>query len=206
MPKLRNRNTKRRYRPLGGTGGYGAANPRPGSLTYLGPIQTKEEKNESAVISVCVSYTFDWDSDGSGFTNFVVGSAPSGAPDWSAWQQVYDEFRTLGMSIQFIPANRYSKATVVCKPLLGVIDRNDNTALTSYGEAVQYGSVKNLSIEDPWTMTERLHGDTGEANFTKTLSPTPTSWFKFISMGLTASSNYGIAVVRYRVQFRGRAV
>ena len=184
----------------------GGSNPPANALNYSGPIQTMKEKNEASLIAVCITNSANLTSDGAGIIDLVIGDSPAGAPDWSSWSAIYDEYRVLGWEVSFIPANQYTKLSTVCQPLLGVIDRADGTALSAYTVAVQYGSVKDLSLENKWKLTTKLAGSTEEAQFSRTGAPSTKTWMKFFANGLTASTNYGLYIVRRRVQFRARAI
>jgi hypothetical protein len=187
-------------------GGSGIENPPPQALSYVGPIQSAAEKNETSCISVCITNSADFTSNGLGIIDLVVQDNPAGSPDWSSWSSIYDEYRVLGWEVSFIPNNQYSKVSTVCQPLLGVIDRADGAPLGAYTVAVQYGSVKNLSLENPWRIVTKLAGSTEEAQFSRTGAPSTKTYIKFYSTGLTTSSTYGLYVVRRRVQFRARAI
>jgi hypothetical protein len=145
-------------------------------------------------------------SSGAGAIDLVISNSPAGCPGWSNFVAIFDEYRVLGFEVQFVPYNQYSKSTQVTSSLVGVIDRDNAAALTSYNGAVQSSSYSILSLENPWTKTARLMGTTEEGQFFQTSSPTSNVWIKLYADSLSLSSTYGRYFVTFRVQFRGKGV
>jgi hypothetical protein len=143
-------------------------------------------------------------SDGSGNLFAVINDDPSGFQDWSSMAAIYDEYRTLGMRIEFSPKDQYSKTTTVCRPVYTVVDRDSGGPLSSLNQAVQFESCQLKSLEHSWVREVRMQGDPTEARFLTTASPAPTYWFKFAGTGLSLTTTYGTVLVTILVQFRGR--
>jgi len=154
-------------------------------------------------------------SDGAvGFINAVFSQYP-GSPGggfgavqgWSSAVNVFDEYRTLGFEIEYVPFDRYNRGTTVfTTAIVGVIDYDSSTALTSYGTADSYSSMRQLSLDTPWRIQAKMSG-IENATFTTTASSLATGWFiKLFSNGLTLSTAYGRIFYRVRVQFRGRGI
>jgi hypothetical protein len=182
-------------------------NPReiPAStLTYAGPVRSFSEIQEANLTSIVMSSTDTLVSDSGGIINLIVGNSPAGCPGWGSAALLYDEYRVLAFEVYFVPHNKYTKVTTVTTGLVGVIDRDNLTALGSYSVAVQKSSLKVLDLEGKWKMTERLMGSTEEAQFLNTAAPASNAWIKLYSDGLTVSTTYGRYFVTYRVQFRGK--
>lgn len=152
-------------------------------------------------------------SSAAGVINTVVSSSPNTFANWSAYSAIYDEFRVLGMQLEYFPANRYSKTTTVCIPGIGVVDRNDSTTLS--GPSILYESTRQLSLEDPWTDRSEYRGSSvpaliikmngaEEGQWLSTGSTAANLYIKLYFSGLTVSTQYGVYYVRALVQFRGQ--
>jgi hypothetical protein len=148
-----------------------------------------------------------------GIINTVVSSSPNTFANWSSYSAIYDEFRVLGMQLEYFPSNRYSKVTTICMPGIGVVDRSDSTTLSS--ASILYESTRQLSLEDPWTDRSEYRGSSvpalkihmdgaEEGQWLSTTSTAASLFIKLYFSGLTASSQYGVYYVRALVQFRGQ--
>lgn len=131
----------------------------------------------------------------------IFGNAPTGAPNWADTNTVWGEYRTLAMTVEFYPNNRYSKTTTTCVPLAVVVDRRAATALSSYDNATSRESCRLLSLEDPWRQVVKMEGSE-ESQFVAVSGPTSSNWIKLYATGLTVSTTYGKIFVKYLVQFR----
>jgi len=110
------------------------------------------------------------------------------------------EFRTLGFSVTFKPYNRYSKTLTTTTIPYITIDRRNGTALTSVDDAIRYSTARMMSLEDPWTITVKMH--LMMKRIFNQNTPTSVMWVKMFATGLTVSTAYGDLFIRYRVQFR----
>jgi len=140
-------------------------------------------------------------SDGAGTIFNVYGADPSGSPNWGDTNAVWGEYRVLAFKVRFRPSNRYSKTTTTCVPGFGVLDRRNATALATLDAAIVHESSKELSLEDPWEMGGKMSGSE-ESQFRVVSAPVALMWIKLAFTGLTISTNYGLIVVSYLVQFR----
>ena len=172
-------------------------------IKYDGPIVYPSEVEQADTHTQVLHYTEFLSSDGAGTIAKVYSTNPSSASEWSILSGAYDEYRVLGLAVKFYPNNRYSKTTTICRPLVTLVDRADSTAMSSYGGAVSFSSSKILSLEDPWTREIKM-ASTEEAQFLKTTTPAPTMYIKLYADSLTASTSYGMVILYYRIQFRGK--
>ncbi len=151
-----------------------------------------------------MSYTYVLASTAGGVINDVLSNDPSTFGDWSGLSAAFDEFRVLSMTVQYYPWNRYSKSTTVTKPVFGVYDRSDGTALTTVGNAVNFEDWYWAPLDDPWTHTFNCMAGIEDAGFTAVASVAARGWFKLYQSGLTVSQDYGDLVATIRIQWRQR--
>jgi hypothetical protein len=154
-------------------------------------------------------------STAGGTINNVFTSGSATWNNFASYAALYDEFRTLGMELEYFPSNRYTKVTTTCVPVLGVVDRADTTALTSFTNALTYASCRPLSLEDPWTSRREYRGSSVPSLTIKMRGVEEAQWLpvastfnamaiKLWSTGLTAATSYGLFLVRGMIQFRGQ--
>jgi hypothetical protein len=197
----------------------GGVEPGAASLKYSGPIWDRGALGNRDMVTANLVYQTTQSSNGAGIMTGVFDQTMTGMIGWSYWAGLYDEFRVLGMQLEFFPVNRYSKLTAVCTPGVGVIDRDSNGPLISLANGFGYASCRILSLEDPWAdrhfykgnceppITFRMDG-VNDATWTTTAAPSGTNKpaIKFYFSGLTASTPYGLFVQRALVQFRGKVL
>lgn len=175
------------------------------SIVYSGPIKLRKEKNLALTEVLPMNFTGIISSTVGGIIDSSYSSDPStyALSDWTNFQGLYVEYRTLGLRVEFFPNNRYNKATVVCTPAIALVDREAGT-LGSYQVAMSHESAKKVSWEDPWSIEARMNGP-NEANWIDTSSsPTYMYYVKFYSDGLSVSTAYGRFFVYLLIEFRGR--
>lgn len=177
--------------------------PSPSASIYNGPILRRMDTTENDLHTILVPYTEFISSDGTGKIKLSYSDAPSSFPDWSSLAGIFDEYRPLGLRLEYFPDNRYSKTTTICRPLITVVDRDDASTLTSYALAVSYGSAKKRSLEDPFAVEIKMNG-IEDADFMTTASPVARNYIKLYADGLSASIEYGMIVLYALLQFRGR--
>jgi len=208
MKRLERREKKKEAKLTKGKRGKLSLNEGPPSdeLTYSGPVVvTPSEGLNQRTLVVTLSLNQVLNSSGAGVINTVIGNAPSSAVNWSDYLGAYDEYRTLAFSAQFTPTNWYAKSgsSPNTRMLLKVTDNDSGGALASYGAMCGYESVKAYSLEQTWTTTAKMSGVTQGA-FTTTAVPAASQWIKFYADTLANSQEYGIFLLRWTVQFRGR--
>jgi len=174
------------------------------ALVYNGPIISAIDRAQEDLHTMLVARTIDVTTSGAGGFLSVISDDPSATSDWSSLSGSFEEYRTLGMHIKFYPQNRYSKVSVVTRPVGMIVDRNASAALASYDVVATHASAQICSMDDPFTYEARMQGS-DEAEWNRTASPISHYWIKFYSDGNSFSTTYGIMFIYYRVQFRGRA-
>lgn len=183
-------------------------------LSYHGPMSLPGSMMQNAPIVASLFYTSTISSDAVGLISTIYNNDPSVYADFSNYASLYDEYRYLGIELEFFPNNRYSKTTTTCLPGVGVVDRDDTTALASVALGFQYESNMVLSLEDPWTDRRHYRGalpslkmkmnGAKEATWITTATPVATGCIKIRFEGLSSSTQYGRILVRGLFQFRGR--
>jgi hypothetical protein len=173
------------------------------AIVYRGPVQVRKGKEDADLVTTVLNYTTFVYSDSSGKFVYVWGNAPVNGQDWASLAASYAEYRTLAMKLDYFPANRYSKITTACTPIGVVVDRASATVLSTYLAAVGSSSFRMESLEDPWSRTVHMSG-VEEAEFLSTSAATDLVWIKTYGELNATTSLYGLVVVTYRVQFRGR--
>jgi hypothetical protein len=193
----------------------------PQSFTYNGPIMTKKDKDGSDLKTLVLIQDVALTSTSGGLVNTTFAfENPSSCNEWSDVIAVWDEFRTLGMQVEFIPNTHNTLNTTglssAYAPVYCVIDRDDNTASTSYATMAQYANLTTFTLVDRFKKTMKMQGpsvtnQTGtgivssEGTFLNTANPPTTcGGIKFFATGLADSTSFGRFIARYRVQFRGR--
>lgn len=174
------------------------------SLSYSGPLRVRADAKAEDLVTINLHYSGYLQSTAGAVINQVWSNDPGYAADWSSFSNIYAEYRVLGLEVLYYPSNRYSKTTVVCVPILGVIDRVSASPLTSITQAMAYDSARVLSLEDPWSYKLYMQGS-DEAVFVPTTSTTVNQSIKLFGDGLSVSTAYGRILIYYLVQFRGRS-
>lgn len=212
MARRGSKNRKKKGSPKGK--GLSMAGPSEVAVKYTGPIWDRRFRENRNLVVVDLIAQGAISSSAGGIINNVFTSGSVTWPTFSTWAGLYDEYRVLGMQLEFFPSNRYSKATTVCNPGYGVVDHADSAALTTYAQAATYASARILSLEDPWTDRSEYRGSSvpslvirmdgvEEAQWLPVASTSSFLAIKLYFNGLTASTGYGMFMLRGLVQFRG---
>lgn len=217
MPKNKKKNPRGRR---SSKGGQNRELPM-ASMSYSGPVMTKADKTSYDLHTVVLVQDIAAVSIGTGIMSPTFSfENPSSTQDWTNVIAIYDEYRTLAMELLFIPNMEDCLDTVNLalnhEPVYTVVDRDTNSALTSYALASNYPSMVPHSLTKRWSVTMKMKGPSLEISSSLVsgeslwlncqAAPLLCGSIKVISVGLSASQTYGRFCVRYRVQFRGRGV
>jgi len=193
---------------------------KPSSLSairYTGSIWIPRARFGDDVHLENLVFTNSMTSNVSGIINTIYVQNPSVATSWGACSTLYDMYRVLAFELEFFPSNRYSKTTTICNPGVGLVDIDDAvTPIPSLVSGVGNVSARMLSLEDPWTDRGEYRGSSvpslkwymdgaEHALWINTSAPVSSAAIKVFFNGLTVSAGYGQVIVRWLVQFRGRA-
>jgi len=175
------------------------------ALTYRGPMVSPASKQQMDLHTMTCHYTNSlWASDSSGVIAATYDDKPDLVNDWSHLSNSFEEYRVLGHQLQYIPQNRYARGSATTRPICVVADRSTSGALSSYANATEHASIKVFSLDDPWTFKMFMDGS-DEAVFQKTSSTVATRFIKTYCSGLSISTTYGVLLITYLIQFRGKA-
>jgi len=153
---------------------------------------------------ICVDLPLS--SDAGGVINSVFGSFATSPAAWTNAIALFDEYRTLGMEVCYVPNDRYNRGvSVYTAPLYTVTDYDNSAALASYAGAASYASMRPRSLDVPWRHKALMSG-VENSLFINTNAPVSTIFVKLYSTGLTVSTAYGRILIYLRIQFRGRGV
>lgn len=178
------------------------------AITYTGPISTPAYREASDLHSFVIALQGTIASSAGGVINtvFDAWSQVTSSPTWTNLSASFKECRILAMDVTFLPWNQYSKATTVTTtPIYTVVDRTNNTPLSSLGDAASNSSCVIKSLENRFTRAVRMDS-VDEAQWVLVGSgPSASSRFyiKWYSSGLSNSTTYGEYLTYVVVQFRG---
>jgi len=183
----------------------GALTVASGATQYNGPTRIPGGSEQRDLAIAPLVFTTELISTGGNQILNVFGSSPSSAtPDWTSLAALYDEYRTLSIEVHYIPYDRYNRGTSVYTTSLAIVlDQDDIVPLTSYANALTYGSAKLVSLDTPWKRVMKMSGIENSV-WTTTVSPVNLFCVKVYSDGLSTVTTYGRIVMYYMVQFRGR--
>lgn len=127
-------------------------------------------------------------------------------PQFLAQFPLYNEFRILAMSVQFVPNAENSVVSAVdYRPLYEVDFRENNLPLTSYAQASGFASMRSHSVNRKFSSALHMSG-VAEAKWLSSPLAGPTSFgVKWYADSLTAATPYGRYRQVFLVQFRNRA-
>jgi hypothetical protein len=168
----------------------------------------KEMAAEKGLRTLILHAEYTMTSNVGGAITAVLGTdSISGVNNLTSLSSTFDEYRVLGMSLHYMPNDRYNRGvSVYTAPIFGVIDRDASTVLSSYVQAADYESVRELSLDTPWKF-EAWASDANDLRFQNSqVAYVGTFWEKFWATGLTASTQYGLILATYWVQVRGVGV
>jgi len=186
-------------------------------LMYNGGISIPRSRFQEDIMVTNLFYITNLTSSSGGIIQNVFTNDPSNTLEWSFFQAVYEEYRVLGFELEFFPTNRYSKpAGTLCTPGVSVVDHGNTAPLASLAAGFQHASCRMMSIEDPWTSRRDFAGNKApsvifkmasaeEAVFNPISVILSNAAIKLYFNLLSNTSVYGLILLKFLVQFRGRA-
>jgi len=182
-------------------------------LVYKGPIMVPGSKENVQEFQTNLFSLVGMTTTGGGLLNSVFPIAPSSFSNYLALFANFDEWRLLGLEVQYVPHSRNAllPLTTSTQDLMAVcswaIDRDSAAAYTGYTGTGATFSTNNSSCKlfapnERSTLTYRMNGaDAAAWN-------TPTSanqlWIKTYASGLSNTTTYGYFYFKALFQFRGR--
>lgn len=167
---------------------------------YTGPAIPRVMKDSNETVVLLMALDTDVTASAGGVVANVVGSNPASFTNWTQMSAAYDEYRVLALKTCWEPYNMFN-SSLANSPMYIVVDRADSTALTSYSDALQYGSVDKYNTGYPWSKTVKMAG-VEDAVFTSVNTGYSAMYVKMYAGILTASMAIGRLATTVLVQFR----
>jgi len=197
--------------------------PPVNAVKYRGPVVVNKVADSTVVVNITTvgSYTVTL-SGGAGFGATVYpASLVTSLSDYSDNAALYQEFRVLGIRVEFVPQFQgYPPGQVWTNGDDEVFSSNwtpfymapyhgDATAFSSQANAFQHYGVSYKSVNMPHSATVKM-SETDEAQwFSTTSGTTPIMGIKTYfgisgSAGGSGAVNLGTILVSFNLQFKGR--
>jgi len=142
-------------------------------------------------------------SSAGGIINNVLTISLSNAINVSYLPNTFDEFRIIDAELLYAPpAVNAGVNSLLYSDGIGLVDYDSSSALTSYGQAVNYDTARHIYLSREFKLNFLPFGQP-DLEWQNASAPATVGWFKFYFTGLSVSSTYGRLYVRMRVQFRG---
>ncbi len=178
-------------------------------MVYRGPIRLPTSDGlDQRVVRQNLSITQELASNASGvITGYVTGNDVSASADFASFEDVYQEFRILGLEMRWIPYynGSYNATRTPSAGAAAVIHVPTTAAPTTMGEVTDYPTWKPFKSSSQLVLHWKMRG-VEEAPFISTSTPSGANHGGLIWYlpGLTASQPYGRVVYTWLVEFRGR--
>lgn len=176
-------------------------------LHYRGPIHPRLGNGEPTVAEANITSTSILSSDGVGevFQKFTTAGVTT-LTEWTAWSDIYDEYRVLAMEFTYEPLKCPSYPGTTTTPPIGVLCTRNGNSLSvpaTVAEAVNTTQHKKWNMGKSITMEWRMNGS-DEAAFIPVSTAVDNGGF-FATLGSgTASTAFGRWYITFLVQFKGR--
>lgn len=185
----------------------GTGVPRSSAIRFTGPIRNNGPTGnvEDSVVEVMSFAQFTGGSS-VGLQNYQTATNVTNCADWSSFVTVYDECRVLGIELDWFPSTDAGNSTVVHSAGLAVTTHSpvNPFPFTSITSMSDY-NWKPFHTGKPLKLTWKMDS-TEEAQFVPTSAVVSQGalgfWAPYATT--TASNSYGMIVVTFKVQFRGR--
>jgi len=182
-------------------------NPSSAAQSYSGPLRLPRVHNQTETTTVELIWLNICTASAGGIVNNVFAVSLNQFSEYSSFANLYDENRLLACTCEFLPlaknsGNYFSGSAQNSAMLVGCIDRDSNTALTTLSGGMTFESAKlfNSSSHSKWIYKMSGSEDAGFSPVSTTVSTN----FKFYGAGLSNSASYGYFLLRGLWQLRGR--
>jgi hypothetical protein len=152
-----------------------------------------------------LTQTYAVTSSGAGFYNLVIGTDPSVAIDWSSFAAAFSAYRTVSVTVTFLPSNQYSKTTTNCSPGFVVTDWENIAALSTMASAASYpDSGDFVTLENGWCHRLAVPDRVPYNTWNDVATAVNYSFVKTYFEGLSVSTTFGRLYVEWEVDLLGR--
>jgi hypothetical protein len=177
-------------------------NPSESINKYTGPLVIPKKASQADTYSAMLFIIQAVTTNGSGVVSPVISTALTQWDETMSFQNIYDEWRLLAATAQYVPLTTVPTSTLTPGTLGMVVDRDTSTNLTGLYQCLEQGGViHNPFVKGP-KVVFRIESSE-ESAFTGS-NTAVQMWFKMYGSGLAATQTYGNIVVEGLWQFRGR--
>ncbi len=179
------------------------------TTSYSGPVRLPTQDGlDARTLRANISLSQEFISNGGGvISGYVTGGDVGATTDWARFEELYQEFRILGVELEYTPYfnGAYNTARTPSSGHISVAHAPLTAAPTSSDQVIQYDTWQ------PWRSSQalrkhwRMRG-IEEASFSPVAAPSAANaggilWY---IAGLSASQAYGRVTYTWLVEFRGR--
>lgn len=181
--------------------------PAPGATVYSGPIRQQTQGTVDDAVVVRMSYPATVAGTTNGVQMAANNSSLTSCTDWAAYANLYDEYRVLGFSLGYYPHQDPGNSSLVHGAGFRFDTHSSETfVLPTPDVCVQHADWKIAYTGRQFVHQWKMDG-IEESVFLNTASAASAPLLGTINVTIpnaTTASQYGIAVVTYAVQLRGR--
>jgi len=177
-------------------------------VVYNGSIRSHQKSG--VVDDACIvnlSYSTAGIGSSVGLQFAVATNSVTTCGDWAGYVSLYDEFRVLGYQVDWLPNAGSGSTQYVQSAGLRTSTHNPTNPgpFTSLGTQAQYADWEYFNTGERSTTRWKMCS-TEEAQFLSTSgTPGAAGWINvFAPYATSTSTAYGVVLVTYAVQFRGR--
>lgn len=186
----------------------GISNPSASAIVYRGAVRDRPSSGiPDDAVTVHMSFVNGMTGGSVGLQNYYGTVNVTSCSDWSKYSGLYDEYRVLGMQVDYWP-NALDGSTQVVQSA-GMSVSTHSTAnpfpFTSLSVIGDYGTVQPFYTGRPCRLVWKM-ASTEESQFTPTSSSGSQGYLGFWAPNATTTTSgaYGYALISFAVQFRGR--
>jgi len=184
------------------------SNPPPSAIVYTGSVRDASTGGiPNDAVTIHMSFINTMTGGSVGLQNYYGMVNCTNCSDWSKYAGLYDEYRVLGMQVEYWPNALDGSTQVIQSAGMSVATHSTSNPFpfTSLSVIGDYGTVQPFYTGKPCKLIWKM-ASTEESQFTPTASSGSQGYVGFWAPNATTTSSgaYGYALVSFAVQFRGR--
>jgi len=184
--------------------------PPTGATSYRGPLKTPRSltvKSEPIMAWLRAFNTIT--STAGGIISPVYSNSDPrvGATDFANYANLYNEYRVLGVHVEYQPIAMFAVNNVLIQGqamAIGTI-RDSLSSASTYTDVTSLADARLRSLNQPWRMDVRAVQPLEMGFISVGSDPTTTYSIRTYASGYAASTTYGSTLVTYAIQFLSRA-
>jgi hypothetical protein len=143
---------------------------------------------------------------GGGLITNVIASSPTSCVDWTYVASMFQDVRTLKITVCYQPVNRYNSTATFLPGLYVCSDWENNTALTTEANAASYiDSMSFCGLSDPWEHSITAPDYPPFSALAPVTAPVDIMWIKLFATGiLPVGGTMGKMLIRYDLELVGQ--